>query len=119
MLDVTGAKPWFWIEDEFPEPDKVSIKMIQRVVAEHFNVTIHDIVSEVRTPDEVQARHVGMYLSQKLTKRSHGFIARCFGRADHSSSLYALRKISRMVKAGKPIVSEIEDIKSKLLGGNT
>jgi chromosomal replication initiator protein len=126
MLDVTGAnvnnlhkvgKHWFWIVDEI-SPAPLSIRMIQSAVAKHFGLTIHDLVSEVRTRKEVKARHIAMYLSRCLTRRPHDFIGVQFGRADHSMSIYACKKINRLLGTSPKTAQAIEDIKSKLLGGH-
>lgn len=129
MLDRTDAdtlqnvnteknpvKHWFWIEEEIcPPQDRVSIRMIQQAVADHFGLKIHDLISEVRTPKEVIARHTGMYLSRRLTKRSHPFIGKQFNR-DHSVSVYAEKKIEALLITNSAIAARIESIKSKLLG---
>src|SRR6202040_4363890 len=53
-----------------PDPKKVKIEDIQKLVASHFNVSRADILSAGRTATVERPRQIAMYLSKLLTPRS-------------------------------------------------
>lgn len=74
-------------------PTRVTIDTILNVVARYFDVTVEEILSPDRTRRVVEPRQIGMYLAHRLTPRSLPEIGRRFGGRDHTTVLYASRKI--------------------------
>lgn len=99
------------IEINEPEPKEISINHdIKPVICEYYGITYGELISVRRLPKNVWARHVGMYLSKKLTGASFPAIARLFRKRDHTTVMHAVRKIQDM--AGDPAVSnEIDELK--------
>ena len=98
-----------------PDPKKVKIEDIQKLVASHFNVSRADILSARRTASVVRPRQIAMYLSKLLTPRSLPEIGRRFGGRDHTTVLHAVRKITGLVTADGTLSEEIELLKRMLL----
>lgn len=98
-----------------PEPKKIKIEDIQKLVASHFNVSRADILSSRRTATVVRPRQIAMYLSKLLTPRSLPEIGRRFGGRDHTTVLHAVRKIQGLVTADGALSEEIELLKRMLL----
>jgi chromosomal replication initiator protein len=98
-----------------PEPKKVKIEDIQKLVASHFNVSRADILSARRTASVVRPRQIAMYLAKLLTPRSLPEIGRRFGGRDHTTVLHAVRKITGLVTADGTLTEEIELLKRMLL----
>jgi chromosomal replication initiator protein len=98
-----------------PEPKRVKIEDIQKLVATHFNVSRADILSSRRTASVVRPRQIAMYLSKVLTPRSLPEIGRRFGGRDHTTVLHAVRKITGLVAADAALSEEIELLKRMLL----
>jgi len=98
-----------------PEPKKIKIEDIQKLVASHFNVSRADILSSRRTATVVRPRQIAMYLSKLLTPRSLPEIGRRFGGRDHTTVLHAVRKIQGLVTADGTLSEEIELLKRMLL----
>jgi len=98
-----------------PEPKKIKIEDIQKLVASHFNVSRADILSSRRTATVVRPRQIAMYLSKVLTPRSLPEIGRRFGGRDHTTVLHAVRKIQGLVTADGTLSEEIELLKRMLL----
>ncbi len=98
-----------------PDPKKVKIEDIQKLVASHFNVSRADILSARRTASVVRPRQIAMYLSKLLTPRSLPEIGRRFGGRDHTTVLHAVRKITGLVTADGALSEEIELLKRMLL----
>ena len=96
------------------EPKKVKIEDIQRLVANHYNVSRADILSSRRTATVVRPRQIAMYLSKMLTLRSLPEIGRRFGGRDHTTVLHAVRKIDGMVARDTSLAGEIDHLKRML-----
>ncbi|MCL2385097.1 MAG: chromosomal replication initiator protein DnaA [Alphaproteobacteria bacterium] len=98
-----------------PEPKKIKIEDIQKLVASHFNVSRADILSSRRTATVVRPRQIAMYLAKVLTPRSLPEIGRRFGGRDHTTVLHAVRKITGLVSTDGTLSEEIELLKRMLL----
>ena len=96
------------------EPKKVKIEDIQRLVANHYNVSRADILSSRRTATVVRPRQIAMYLSKMLTLRSLPEIGRRFGGRDHTTVLHAVRKIDGLVTRDTSLADEIDHLKRML-----
>ena len=93
------------------EPRRIRIEEIQKVVARHYNVTKHDLLSARRTRTIVRPRQIAMYLAKTMTPRSFPEIGKRFGGRDHTTVLHAVRKIEGMVAADETLAHEIEFLK--------
>lgn len=96
------------------EPRKVKIEDIQRLVANHYNVSKSDILSSRRTASVVRPRQVAMFLSKALTLRSLPEIGRRFGGRDHTTVLHAVRKIERLTTDDSGLAGDIDLLKRML-----
>jgi len=96
------------------EPRKVKIEDIQRLVANHYNVSKSDILSSRRTATVVRPRQIAMYLSKALTLRSLPEIGRRFGGRDHTTVLHAVRKIEGLTGSDIALAGEIDLLKRML-----
>lgn len=97
-----------------PEPKRVKIEDIQRVVARQYNVSRSDLLSSRRTATVVRPRQIAMYLAKLLTLRSLPEIGRRFGGRDHTTVLHAVRKIEGLVGNDNALSEEIELLKRLL-----
>ncbi len=97
------------------EPKRVKIEDIQKLVANHYNVSRADILSSRRTATVVRPRQIAMYLSKILTLRSLPEIGRRFGGRDHTTVLHAVRKIEGLAGKDGSLSEEIELLKRMLV----
>lgn len=97
-----------------PEPKRVKIEDIQKVVARHYNVSRSDILSSRRTATVVRPRQIAMYLAKTLTLRSFPEIGRRFGGRDHTTVLHAVRKIEGLVSNDNALSEELEVLRRML-----
>jgi chromosomal replication initiator protein len=95
---------------------RVTIEEIQRRVAEHYNIRIADMQSARRARAVARPRQVAMYLAKQLTPRSLPEIGRKFGGRDHTTVMYAIRKIEEL-RAIDPLLSEDIETLRRLLHG--
>lgn len=94
------------------------IKRIQHVVAYRYGVSLEDMLSERRATVVVWPRHIAMYLAKTLTLKSLPEIGRRFGGRDHTSVLFAVRKIERLKMQDSKLVEELAALVSQLSGGS-
>lgn len=87
------------LEDEV----KVSVELIQKKVAEHFNVRLSDLKSKKRNRAITYPRQIAMYLARDLTDYSLPEIGGFFGGRDHTTVLYACEKVTDELKKNKGI----------------
>jgi hypothetical protein len=99
-----------------PHDLRLKTANIQRVVAEHFKISVQDIVSPRRTANIIRPRQIAMYLTKTLTMRSLPEIGRRFGGRDHTTILWAVQKIGKQVKADPETAALIETLTIKLKG---
>lgn len=76
-----------------PSPTPVPVWLIQKVVAEHFEVAMADLSSARRQQAIVWPRQIAMYLAKQLTPRSYPDIGNRFGGRDHTTALHGVRKV--------------------------
>ena len=74
----------------------VTIENIQRTVAQYFKIRVVDLTSRKRSRSITRPRHHAMALAKELTNHSLPEIGDAFGGRDHTTVLYACRKISEM-----------------------
>jgi chromosomal replication initiator protein len=90
------------------EPRRIRIEDIQKVVASHYNVSKHDLLSARRTRAIVRPRQIAMYLAKTMTPRSFPEIGKRFGGRDHTTVLHAVRKVEELAAADEALKQEIE-----------
>lgn len=94
---------------------EISIELIQKNVAEHFKLKVADLKSEKRLRNFVIPRQLAIYLCRELTKASYPEIGEKFGGKDHSTVIYAVKKISTLINDKPDIFASYELLKKKLL----
>jgi chromosomal replication initiator protein len=93
---------------------QITIDDIKRGVAEYYNIRIADMHSTRRARAVARPRQVAMYLSKTMTSASLPDIGRQFGGRDHTTVLYATRKIGDLIAADPALASDVEKIKTSL-----
>jgi chromosomal replication initiator protein len=88
----------------------VSVEMVQQIVCDHFKININDLKNNKRTKNFVLPRQIAMYLTRHLTRHSLPEIGKAFGGKDHTTVLYACKKIEESLTQD----SEIKYIVEKL-----
>ncbi len=75
----------------------ITIDSVQKSVAEFFRVPISELRAKRRNKNIVLPRQVAMYLSRQLTGQSLPEIGNAFGGKDHTTVLYACKKIEQVI----------------------
>lgn len=71
----------------------ISMEVIQKKVAEHFDLRVADMTSKRRPEHIAFPRQIAMYLSRHLTDSSLTTIGEAFGGRDHGTVLHACRQV--------------------------
>lgn len=94
-----------------------SMEDVLQVITQHFSLRLSDIQSRKRTAAIAYARQVGMYLARRVTRLSLEEIGGYFGGRDHSTVLYAIQKITRMIKTDADCLATVRELQRQLGGG--
>jgi chromosomal replication initiator protein len=85
------------LRDMIAAQDKlVTIDNIQRTVSEYYKIRTSDLLSAKRSRTIARPRQVAMTLAKELTNHSLPEIGEAFGGRDHTTVLYATRKIAEL-----------------------
>jgi chromosomal replication initiator protein len=88
----------------------ISIEVIQKKVAEHFDIRLADMTSKRRPENIAFPRQIAMFLSRQMTESSLSSIGEAFGGRDHGTVLHACR----LVKDRMEIDSSVRQVVSYL-----
>jgi len=91
----------------------INIKDIQVLISGYFNISISDLISNKKTSKYSYPRHLAMYLSRKYTDMSFQDIGYQFGNRNHSSIIYAVKKIEK--SKNKQLSSDLYNIENLLI----
>jgi chromosomal replication initiator protein len=75
----------------------ITIDAVQAEVARQFGCYVSDLRGDRRSQDIAYARQIAMYLTRELTDMSLPQIGDRFGGRDHTTVLYAVNKIKRLL----------------------
>ena len=92
------------------EVKAVSVEDIQKHIANYYNIRMQDMRSKKRSRNIAFPRQVAMYCCKTLTSLSLPEIGECFGGRDHTTVLYATRKIDDLCQKDEEFKDEIERI---------
>jgi chromosomal replication initiator protein len=80
------------------EEKTVSMEMIQKFVADHYNIKLADLKAKNNSKVVAEPRQIAMYLTKMLTGASLPEIGKGFGGKHHSTVIHSLRKIEGLRK---------------------
>jgi chromosomal replication initiator protein len=99
------------LRDMIAAQDKlVTIDNIQRTVAEYFKIRTSDLLSSRRSRTIARPRQVAMTLSKELTNHSLPEIGEAFGGRDHTTVLYATRKIAELRDTDQRVAEDYSNL---------
>jgi chromosomal replication initiator protein len=101
-------------ENIFASNVPISIDKIKKKVCEFYNITLSDLNSVKRTRNITVPRHIAMYLVRKHTSLSLPEIGKNFGAKDHSSILYAIKKVEEYFKKDLAFQCKFKDLERSL-----
>ncbi len=110
-LDVTRAA----LKDLLKKSgQELTLESIQKTVADFYNIRPSDMKSERRGRSIARPRQVAMTLCKQLTTKSYPEIGRQFGGRDHTTVMYAVKKIEELRETDSVLDEEIELLVARL-----
>ncbi|MBQ0113024.1 MAG: chromosomal replication initiator protein DnaA [Bacteroidales bacterium] len=94
---------------------EVTVDYIQKVVCGYFNVSLEKVLSQSRKHDIVEARHITMYLSRKLTSSSLTIIGEKCGNRNHATVLHGCKAVENSYATDKTFKQCLDEIEKKIL----
>ncbi|MFM2296112.1 MAG: Chromosomal replication initiator protein DnaA [Verrucomicrobiota bacterium] len=93
----------------------ISIEVIQKKVAEHYDIRLADMTSKRRPENIAFPRQVAMYLSRQMTESSLNTIGEAFGGRDHGTVLHACRLVKDRMEVDANIRQTVGLLEKKLM----
>jgi chromosomal replication initiator protein len=98
------------LRDTFSQPSNgsITIETIQKVVADHYNISISDIKSKKRDKKFVIPRQIAIYISRQITEYSFPELGNEFGGRDHTTAMHSYDKVEEQLKTDSSLTSTIQ-----------
>ena len=93
----------------------VTIDIIQKKVAEHYDLRLSDMTSRRRPENIAFPRQIAMYLSRHLTDHSLNSIGEAFGGRDHGTVMHACKLVKDRMEVDDSVRQKVNYIESLLL----
>jgi len=97
--------------------DVANYKKIIEVVAKFYNLEEKNLFDPTRRKEIVRPRQIAMFLLRKELKYSFPAIARKFGGKDHTTAIYAYKKILQENEENNKLTEELNLIKQRVYSG--
>jgi chromosomal replication initiator protein len=92
----------------------ISVKLIQQVTADYFNISPSDITGKKRTKSFALPRQIAMYLARQMTDESLPYIGDQFGGKDHTTILHGCKKIQRDIEQDYNLKKAVDNIQKMI-----
>lgn len=92
------------------EPKLITIDAIKKNVARYYKIKESQLTGKKRAKSVAFPRQIAMYLCRELTEYSFPEIAKEFGGKDHTTIMYAWRKIKEERKNNRNLNQKVEDL---------
>ena len=93
---------------------QISVELIQKRVAEHFDLRLADMTSRRRPENIAFPRQIAMYLSREMTELSLSAIGEAFGGRDHGTVLHACRLVKDRMSVDQNVRQAVHHLEKLL-----
>ncbi|HEX3717041.1 MAG TPA: chromosomal replication initiator protein DnaA [Verrucomicrobiae bacterium] len=93
----------------------VNIDIIQKKVADHFDLRISDMISKRRPENIAFPRQIAMFLARQMTESSLNTIGEAFGGRDHGTVLHACRLVKDRMEIDAHVRQVVNYLEKQLL----
>ena len=97
-------------------PKTLTITQVIKTIANFYQVEEKNLFEKTRKKEIVKPRQIAMYLLREDLNLSYPYVGQKFGQMDHTTIIYAFRKISEMLKKDEKLNQEINSIRNILYG---
>lgn len=95
-------------------PQEITAAQILQATAQYFEVSVDDLRSKSRSRTLVTARQIAMYLLRELTEMSLPRIGQELGDRDHTTVMYADRKIRKLMAERQTIFTQVTELTNRI-----
>lgn len=92
----------------------VNIESIQDAVCRHFDIKLADLKGQRKNKQLVWPRQLAMYLCRKHTSSSFPEIGQKFGSRDHTTVIYAVKKVEEALSKDEEAILQVRSIEKSL-----
>lgn len=96
------------------ESNVISPTEIIAHTARYFQLSVDDLYGSSRSQTIALARQIAMYLCREMTNLSLPKIGQLFGNRDHTTVMYANKKISDLMKERRSVYNQVTELTSKI-----
>ncbi len=82
--------------------------------ADYFKLSVDDLYGSSRSQAVATARQIAMYLCREMTSLSLPKIGQLFGNRDHTTVMYANKKISELMKERRSIYNQVTELTARI-----
>nr|WP_240740065.1 chromosomal replication initiator protein DnaA [Leucobacter triazinivorans] len=82
--------------------------------ADYFDLSVDDLYGPTRAQQIATARQIAMYLCRELTPLSLPKIGQLFGGRDHTTVMYAHKKISQLIAERRSIYNQVQELTTRI-----
>ncbi|WP_344778482.1 chromosomal replication initiator protein DnaA [Nocardioides panacisoli] len=113
-VDLTLAE--IVLKDLIPEggEPEITAPLIIAQTANYFGLTIEELTGPSRGRHLVMARQIAMYLCRELTGLSLPKIGAQFGNRDHTTVMYAERKINQLLGERRAVFNQVSELTNRV-----
>ena len=104
------------LKDLIPEggEPEITAALIIAQTAAYFGLSIDDLTGPSRGRHLVMARQIAMYLTRELTDLSLPKIGAQFGNRDHTTVMYADRKINQLLAERRAVFNQVSELTNRV-----
>jgi chromosomal replication initiator protein len=92
-----------------------TIDVIKKATLKVFPIARTDLEGPCKMQAFVYPRQIAMYLCRTMTKKSFPQIGRAFGKRDHTTVLYAFRRIDTLLETESRVTADVERVEAIVL----
>ena len=113
-LDISLAQT---VLRDIVDTDDANVIMPTDIIAataQYFRLSVDDLYGSSRSQSVATARQIAMYLCRERTNLSLPKIGQLFGNRDHTTVMYACKKIAELMKERRSIYNQVSEITTQL-----
>lgn len=88
--------------------ENISIDIIQKVIADNYQVSVSDLKSKKRDKKFVIPRQIAIYIAREITEISFMELGNEFGGKDHTTMMHAYEKVKDLIKIDPSLNNKIQ-----------
>lgn len=88
--------------------ENISIDIIQKVIADNYQVSVSDLKSKKRDKKFVIPRQIAIYIAREITEISFMELGNEFGGKDHTTMMHAYEKVKELIKIDPSLNNKIQ-----------